>query len=215
MAQARTGTGEVRELALADGSRGWLNAATSVEIENTNGLRLIKLRSGEIFVASEHIGIQPRRPLVVDTQQGRVEALGTRFSVRSDADDTTQVTVFEGAVRITPRAPNAVPQTLQAGQQALLTAQTVGTAAPSEAARQAWVDGVLIADNMRLDAFLAELSRYRHGYLGCAPAVAGLRLDGVFPAADSDRVLGMLEQTLPVTVHKTTAWWVSVGPKRP
>ncbi|MNT95312.1 fec operon regulator FecR [compost metagenome] len=63
---------------------------------------------------------------------------------------------------------------------------------------------------MRLDAFLRELSRHRPGHLGCDPAIADLRLDGVFPLADTDRVLAMVAQTLPVDVRRTTDWWVTV-----
>ena len=45
----------------------------------------------------------------------------------------------------------------------------------------AWLQGALYADNMRLDAFIAELGRYRRGRLACDPAVAGLRISGSFP----------------------------------
>lgn len=212
IAQART-RGQVRALALADGAHAWLNADTDIAIDNSAAMRLIILRGGEIVIASGQKTGAAKRPLVVDTPQGRVQALGTRFSVRAVDDGSTQVAVFEGAVRITPNAPGSVVQILSAGEQTEFNARQVAAVSPASAARQAWVDGLLIADNMRLDAFLRELARHRPGHLGCDPGVAALRLDGVFPLGDTDRVLAMLAQTLPVEVRRTTDWWVTVRPR--
>jgi transmembrane sensor len=51
----------------------------------------------------------------VDTQEGRVRALGTRFSVSQD-ESLTQVAVFQDAVEIQPADSIALNQTLRAGQ---------------------------------------------------------------------------------------------------
>ncbi|KAG1069902.1 hypothetical protein G6F40_017608 [Rhizopus arrhizus] len=66
---------------------------------------------------------------------------------------------------------------------------------------------------MRLGDFIAELSRYRRGYLGCAPEVADLRIVGAYAVGDTDRVLAALAATLPVRVRATMPWWVVVVPK--
>lgn len=214
---ARTGTGEVRTLALAGRSQAWLNANTSVSIENSDTERVLRLDRGEVFVVSEHSGadLALRRPLVVVTPQGRAEALGTRFNVRSMSDGTTQVAVFDGAVRLKPRSGSAaVDRTLETGEQARFSDERIAAVEPASASRKSWIDGLLVADHMRLDEFLAELSNYRRGHLGCDPLVAGLRLSGVFPVTDADNVLRMLEKTLPVRVSWTTPWWVSVSPVR-
>jgi len=62
----------------------------------------------------------------------------------------------------------------------------------------------------RLEDVVAELSRYRHGYLGCAPEVAGLRLSGTFLLDDSEGVLANLEDSLPVRLRRLTRYWVRV-----
>ena len=72
---------------------------------------------------------------------------------------------------------------------------------------------MLLADDMRLGDFVVELSRYRRGYLGCAPQVADLRLVGAFPLADTGRVLRALAETLPVRIHRPLPWWVSIEPR--
>src|SRR5256885_16408705 len=72
-------------------------------------------------------------------------------------------------------------------------------------------------DTQRLDDFLAELNRYRPGWLHADPAVAGLRFSGVFPLDEggidgTDAVLAMLPGALPVQLRWRTRWWVVVEP---
>ena len=59
-------------------------------------------------------------------------------------------------------------------------------------------------------AFLAELSRYRPGHLRATPAVAGLRISGVFQLTDIDGVLDNLATTLPVRVNRFTRYWAQL-----
>ncbi|NQD80860.1 iron dicitrate transport regulator FecR, partial [Pseudomonas sp. CrR14] len=58
-----------------------------------------------------------------------------------------------------------------------------------------------------------ELARHRPGVLRCDPAVAKLPLTGVFPLADTDRVLAALQQSLPVEMQRVTRYWVTVRPR--
>jgi transmembrane sensor len=74
-----------------------------------------------------------------------------------------------------------------------------------------WLQGMLVADRQRLADFLADLGRYRPGFVQCAPEVADLRVVGAFPLADTDRVLAMLTEVLPVSVRYATPYWVRVG----
>ncbi|MCE1061894.1 hypothetical protein LU646_29115, partial [Pseudomonas alloputida] len=63
---------------------------------------------------------------------------------------------------------------------------------------------------MRLSNFLAQVSRYRHGYLGYSNEIADLRLSGVFRLEDPEQLLRLLPQTLPVRLRRRTRWWVHV-----
>ena len=63
---------------------------------------------------------------------------------------------------------------------------------------------------MPLGEFIAELDRYRLGVLRCDPRVAGLRLSGVFPVHDSDRILATLPSVLPVQVRARSRYWVLI-----
>ena len=79
----------------------------------------------------------------------------------------------------------------------------------------AWTRGMLVVDNARLADVVAELGRYRSGYLGVDKRVADLRITGSFPLHDTTLALNALVPTLPVQIEQHTPWWVSVAMKAP
>ncbi|MDO8067244.1 FecR domain-containing protein [Janthinobacterium sp. SUN206] len=208
LADLSTGVGERRELTLPDGTRLHLNSGSAVNIRYTGTQRLLQLVQGEVFIATARETGMPYRPFLVETAHGRAQALGTRYSVRQ-ADGSTEVAVEEGAVRLLPRQGDG-NLLLRAGQGGGMTAQQVLPAHAVSPDIWAWRQGLLLADAMPLRDFLHELSRYRHGLLGCDNAVAGLRISGVFPLADLDAVLLSLPDSLPVDVRLRTRYWVQV-----
>ncbi|CAN5285493.1 FecR family protein [soil metagenome] len=217
LADLRTGTGERSERVLADGTRLLLNTATSVDIDFDATRRLIVLHGGEIMVVTAH---DPAgRPLQVRTREGLLTPIGTRFTVRRDATSSsapgfTRLAVQVGAVEI--RVASVTPVLVRAGEQSHFTDGVVEAPSALDEAAQSWVDGTLMAERMRLADLLAELGRYRSGRLRCDPAVADLRVTGIWPLDGSDpseRVLASLERTLPVTVSRLTRYWVTVGPR--
>lgn len=212
MAELRSASGEVRTITLPDGSRLALASASAVDLRFTDSERLIVLRAGEIEISTAPDPWPVARPLRVQSRQGTVRALGTRFTVRQH-EDASRVRVFEGAVEIRPADAPATVVRLDAGQGASFSARRVGAASPVRDSEAAWSRGLLVADGMRLDDFLAELARYRPGLLGCDPAVAGLRVSGVFSLRASDRALHNLTLALPVSISYRTRYWVSVRAK--
>ena len=204
-----SGVGERRSVVLADGTQVLLNTDTALDVHFDAGQRRLSLRSGEVRVvtAADPAG----RPFLVSTRDGSLRPIGTRFTVRRlDGDSTTRLSVSEGAVEVRC-ADGGPPVLVQAGQQTRFSGTAIQAPAPLDDAATSWTDGVLTAERMRLDDFLAELSRYRPGRLRCDPAVAGLRLTGAYPLNDTDRILAALQQTLPVQVHRYTRYWVTVS----
>ncbi|MCA1323672.1 FecR domain-containing protein [Herbaspirillum sp. alder98] len=209
----RTGIGESRNVTLADGSQLWLDTATAVNAQFDDQLRQLTLVRGEMLIQTGTDPRQPPRPFIVQSRDGSMRALGTRFNVRQ-FDGYTRLSVIEGRVEITPALPGAARQIIAAGEETTFTHQQIATPVALPPARTAWSQGLLIAQDQPLDAFLAELGRYRSGYLGCDPAVAGLRVVGGFPLRDTDQALAMLEAALPVQVRAIMPWWVTLKPRR-
>lgn len=213
-AEHRTATGEQRSLSLADGSQLLLNTATAIDVVFDAQQRRVRLRAGEVLVTTapdapgaDHTGA---RSFQVETPHGVLRALGTRFAVRLAGQGETRVAVAQGAVEVAPLHGPA--RVLRAGAQCHFTATAVSAPSPLGEQALAWAQGVFYADNLRLDAFASELSRYRPGILQCDPAVAGLRISGAFQLRDTDHVLAMLAATLPVKVLSRTRYWVTLAP---
>lgn len=207
LARHSTGTGEVRELSLPDGTQVVMAPGTAFDIEFTHHQRHLLLRSGRILVTT---AIDPAvRPFRVLSRQGSVRALGTRFTV-DQGDGVSHVVVYECAVEIRPDKAQALPVRVPAGQGASFSVERVEAAGAARDSDIAWTRGVLVAVDMRLDAVLTELSAYRRGVLWCDPAVAGLVVTGVFSLQNTDRALENLASALPVSVLYRTRYWVSV-----
>jgi transmembrane sensor len=205
-ADQRTATGEIRAMRLPDGGQLWLNANTALNIDYRAALRRLELLAGEVLVATA----QDARPFVIDTRQGRLQALGTRFSVwQRDAD--ARLSVFDGAVRLQP-SDGTRDLVVQAGWQADFDRHRVQAPQPVDEARQAWRDGRLLANDITLEAFAEQLRANLPGYLGLAPQVKQLRVMGSFPADDPARTLAMLESALPIRVRSPLPWWHSIEP---
>lgn len=206
LADRRTATGERQALRLADGSQLQLNTASAVNIRYSDTLRQLDLLDGEILVQTARDPLA--RPFVVHTAEGSIRALGTRFLVRRDSG-LTQVSVLEHAVQVSCAASG---QTLRvdAGQRLAFSAEGPGPLRPALPEADAWSRDMLVVSDWRLEDFLAELQRYRPGHLGCAEAVAGLRISGAFQLRDSDIVLDNLTSTLPVRIRRFSRFWVRV-----
>ncbi|MDH1010009.1 FecR domain-containing protein [Pseudomonas nicosulfuronedens] len=203
----RTGVGERRQLQLADGTRVDLNTSTALDVAYDERLRQIKLREGEILVET---GKDPAgRPFIVQTAQGTVRALGTRFSVRCHSKDT-RVSVLEHAVELRALEAADRPRRLEAGQQARFDEAWVSPPTPLREGEGAWAKGILTVVDWPLGEFIAELDRYRHGLLRCSDEVAGLRLSGAYRLDQIDAILHNLGKSLPVRVTYRTRYWVTV-----
>jgi transmembrane sensor len=200
-----TGVGEQRDVTLADGTHVWLNTNSALDVDYSGERRLLTLKMGEILVDT---GKDARaRPFFVDTRDGRLQALGTRFTVRQ-SEGFTLLAVFDGRVEI--RTRSGASRIVAAHEQSRFDASSISNPMPADVAHEAWSHGVIIAENVTLDTFIAELSRYTHGHIGVDPAVASIRVVGRFPAARPEQVLAMLERDLPVRVRRTLPWWTSI-----
>ena len=210
-----TGTGEIRHMPLPDGSRLAMNTATAIDVAFDDTTRLIVLHAGEIHLRSAPDPATVARPLMVRSANGSVRAIGTRFAVRQEGglfSPRTHVCVTQGAVEIVPSQAHQAARTIGSGWQTSFDANAVAGVAAAPAGSEAWLQGVLIAERTPLGEVLAQLARYRQGVVRCDPAVARLPVDGIFQLNDTDRILALLQVSLPIRVSLRTPYWVSVGP---
>jgi len=164
------------------------------------------LQEGEIFV--ETGSHDDPRPFIVETDEGQMRALGTKFLVKRQ-DNGTLLSVLQSAVAAHPQATGN-EMILHEGQQMLIQRHSLGPMLAITPGADAWLRGMLVVDDAPLRDVVAELGRYRQGYLGVAPDVAELRITGSFPLNDTDLALKALMPTLPVAIEQRTHWWVTV-----
>lgn len=210
IANEHTATGEQREITLPDGTRLAMNTATAIDIAFDDKTRRIFLRSGEIMVTTAKDPAAVARPFIVESLQGSMRALGTRFIARQD-NGYSRVAVTEGAIEVTPKDNQSGAFIVGAGEQANFNNEAGALQAIDQHA-DAWAAGVMYAEKMSLSDFIAEVSRYRPGILRCDPAIADLQVSGAFQLRDTDAVIKALVESLPIRVSFVTRYWVTVGP---
>ncbi|MCD5996995.1 FecR domain-containing protein [Pseudomonas sp. CDFA 602] len=206
-ADYHTRTGQRRHIELVDGTQLDLNTDTAVDVQFDPQQRLVRLRAGEILIRTGKQG--DPRPFFVESHEGRVQALGTCFSVRQQTG-RTHVGVLEDQVSIQPDRAVDKYSVLNAGQSADFDIHHVGTIGSFRQTQVAWSAGQLIVLDARLGDVVDELARYRPGIMQCDERAADLRVSGTFRLDSMDSVLVNLQASLPIRVHYFTRYWVSV-----
>jgi len=151
------------QLLLPDGSKVWLNAASSLRYPTcfSGKERVVELR-GEAYFEIAHNASMPFKVSII-SQKGQapaeIEVLGTHFNVKAYADEpAVRATLLEGSVRVRKDGA-ALP--LQPGQQASWTSATevkVATADVEEAV--AWKNGLFKFNGATVEDVMRQLSRW-------------------------------------------------------
>ncbi|MEN5160147.1 FecR domain-containing protein [Achromobacter spanius] len=202
-ADYRSGVGERRRFALEGGAELWLNTGSAVRTDP--GGRRLTLLAGELRMDT---GAAPA-PWEVRTRQARFTATQARFLLRQ-IEDATLLDMQRGDLRIAP--VRGAESRAEPGGRYRVTDRDARRepAAPFDA--DSWADGVLTVRGMRLADFLQELSRYQRGWISCDPAVADLRVSGVFLLDDLPGALNTLSRALPTRIERYAGLWTRVLP---
>lgn len=189
---------------LPDHSRVTLNGNSALNLQYDSQQRRIRLLRGEVLVDVAH---DSTRPFIVETEQGEVRALGTRFVV-TRRDGATLVTMLESRVAATA---SGNPQALEvhAGEQARITRNDVQltTTVDTRSVEDAWRHHQLVVKDQPLPAVLDQLARQFPGHMQFdRVALADLRVSAVLPLDDSDRALNLLAEALPLRIREFTPW---------
>jgi transmembrane sensor len=190
--------GEIRRIALEDGSTLILNTATEVAVEFNRQQRNIRLIRGEALFEVAH---DSSRPFVVVANDTAVRAVGTAFAVRMESTQI-DVTVTEGVVEVADAQPansggaaSPLPdrgtERVSANERIVIArsrAPQIRSIAAGEADRQlAWRDGMVSFDGESLQLAVAEINRHNRRKIVVAdPALAAKPIVGVFRATDLD-----------------------------
>lgn len=196
---ASTGTAEVRQLALDDGSILWLAPDSAIDIHVDSATRRIEVHRGEVFA---QVVRDASRPFDIVAGDVVARAVGTRYSVARVVGDV-DVAVDEGRVAVR-RTAAAEPIELVAGQS--VTVRRDGappTAETFDPGRFAWRDGLLVLENARLDDALARLDAYLPQRILCLAPDSDdpRRITAAIPAGDAAAALDAIVADHGLTRH--------------
>jgi hypothetical protein len=155
------------QINLADGTKVWLNAASSLRFPTHffDNERTVELTGEAYFEVASHQVNSIKQPFKVVSRDnsGRnqeVTVLGTHFNVQAYHDDpSVKTTLLEGSVRIKNLSSNAVMM-LSPGEQSVLTAEGTTVSEVSTDEVMAWKQGRFVFNNDLLANILKQLERW-------------------------------------------------------
>lgn len=153
------------QLVLPDGTKVWLNAASSISYPPIFAGRERKVKiTGEVYL---EVSKDKKRPFIVDVDdRASIEVLGTSFNVNSYENEAMlKTTLLEGSVKVSANQKTAV---LKPGQQAQMTSraninsdQSLKVADNVDLEQvMAWKNGFFSVDNANLKQVARQLERW-------------------------------------------------------
>jgi len=148
------------QLLLADGSKVWLNSASSIRFPvSFNGNERRVEVSGEAYF---EVAKNPSMPFKVDVNgKNEIEVLGTHFNINSYTDEgSIKTTLLEGSVKVTSLKTRE-SKLITPGQQAQLNTDgqiTINKADPDKV--MAWKNGYFNVDGANTKTVMQLLSRW-------------------------------------------------------
>lgn len=180
--------GEIRTIALEDGSRVTLDTDSVVSVHYDRDQRRLELQQGRARFAVAH---DAERPFIVAAGSSEVVAHGTLFDV-DRRPDRIVVALLEGSVEVRRNAPSAGsgPTMLAPGQQVAIG----GSAAPARPTmirppEARWPSGMLSFEDAPLADVVASANRYSPTQIIIADPAAGQhRFTGTFKPGEPSRL---------------------------
>lgn len=155
--------GNVVSLALADGSKVWLNAASSIRYPAAfSGTERKVEITGEAYFEVTHNATMPFK---VSRGNVDVEVLGTHFNVNAFPEEKEiKVTLLEGKVKVVNRQlaiGNKASVVITPGKQAVLTADSQFTIADADVEQvMAWKNGLFMFNNTGIENIMQQIERW-------------------------------------------------------
>lgn len=144
---------------LPDGSRVWLNAASSLRypvVFSTEERRVVLVGEGYFEVA------HGKNPFRVSTGQQMVEVLGTHFNISGYGDDPAiKTTLIEGKVKVAVNSSRLQQSSiLVPGQQAIFGGDRMDIVNTDTESAIAWKNGYFIFDDEPLELIMQKIARW-------------------------------------------------------
>ena len=177
-----TARGGQYQLTLPDGTKAWLNAASSIRYPTafTGASRAVTI-TGEVYF---EVAGSPHHPFIVTAGSTDITVLGTHFDIMAYHDESQlRTTLVEGAVRVRQGDQTTL---LHPGEQARVNTETHHIAVKKVDTNEAiaWVRGQLSLESDDIGALMRQISRWYN---------VDLRYEGTPPNA---RLFGTINRNI-------------------
>lgn len=183
-----TNKGRQWQMTLADGTKVWLNAASSIRypLSFTGNERSVEI-TGEVYFEVTH---NEARPFKVKVRGQVIEDLGTIFNVNAYADeDALRTTLLEGAVRI-----GSV--TLKPGEQGAIKDGSLKVSPVNTEQVVAWKNGFFSFKKTPLKEVMLQLARWYDVEVAYEGNIPDMKFGGkINRNSNASQVLTILEES--------------------
>lgn len=171
------------QLVLPDGTKIWLNAASSITYPTafTGKERRVTL-TGEAYF---EVAKDKEKPFYVNVNNTQIRVLGTHFNIEAYNDDNEMTTtLLEGSVQVTK---NKAVSFLQPGQKAVIPNNSDKIAVSNANIREAiaWKEGYFIFDDEDITGIMKKVSRWYDVSVSYQGSVDDQKFGGTFYRAKS------------------------------
>jgi len=151
---------KVVNLVLSDGSRVWLNAASSLRYPTSfsGNERKVEI-TGEAYLEVAH---NPTMPFIVSKGNTSIKVIGTHFNIKAyDDESSLNVTLLKGSVSVTAKGSQQ-PKVIKPGEQAQVNKNGSIEVSNSVDLNEvmAWKNGVFSFKNADIGRIMREVSRW-------------------------------------------------------
>ncbi len=149
------------KIILPDGTKVWLNSASSLSYHTSSndirGYRKVRLIGEAYFEVAK----SDRKPFIVKTHKQEIIVLGTQFNVNCYKDEpNTKTTLLEGAIRISSPHGKIGKTILKPGDQAINNGDEIRAERIDTSLAIAWKNQEFVFQNESLESIMRKVGRW-------------------------------------------------------
>lgn len=156
-----TPAGGTYQVVLPDGTRVWLNAASSLKYPVSFTYlkeRRVELRGEAYFEVARQSRAALKLPFIVSGSKQDVEVLGTHFNINSyDENRSVETTLLEGSIKLSRKG--AFEKMIVPGEQAIVN-QDIKVLKVDTSTAVAWKNGLFKFDHASIYTVMSQFSRW-------------------------------------------------------
>lgn len=189
----RTGFGELRTIAMADGSQAVMDTETEIRIRLDAERRAIEHLKGRVYY---DVAAAAHRPFEVSTPKCSVRAASGSFEVeQSDTD----VKILRVSGQIAVETEGRSLAMTEPGEQFVFSRDAFARSVLDPAVATAWRHGRLVFEDRTIAEAIAGMNRYSRRQIVIGdPEIAGMRISGTYRTGANDAFAATLTTFLPI-----------------